>query len=293
MRIKTLLALLFAVATISAFGQKVVRFGVISDVHEDLQKDARERLATFLDDAKAQKVDFAIQLGDLSHSHGADSILKVWNSPRGPKTKYNMLGNHDTDNAPIELMVAKYGMPGSYYAFDSGGVRFLVLETNTIRATVSPEQIEWLEGQLSSSDRPMVIFSHNALDEIGASISNREQIRDMVRKTNDAAGPNQVIALFCGHHHRDAHSQIDGVSYFHINSASYMWVEGSKRYSNGQMAEYRDPVYAFVEIDLKKRTITIEGKQSEFLDPQPQQADFTADDWKTINAGMIDRKVSF
>lgn len=288
-KIFALLAL-SVISTMSANAQKV-RFGVISDVHQDLQADARERLTTFLTDPKVSKADFAIQLGDLSHSTGADSIVAVWNSPIGPKLKYNVLGNHDSDNAPIALMVEKYRMPNSYYSFDQKGIHFVVLETNTVRDAISPEQFEWFQNDIAATTLPTVIFSHNALDNIGASVSNRMAMREIINQANDG-DRKKVIALFCGHHHLDTYSVIDGIPYFHINSASYVWVDGGK-YSNGPMAEYKDAVYSVVEIDLKRRTISLDGIQSEYLSPAPQESDFEAQLWSNMNPGQRNRKVNF
>lgn len=59
---------------LSTSGAKRVRFGLITDVHEDLQKDATLRMREFVQRANEEKVDFVIQLGDLCHSTGVDKI---------------------------------------------------------------------------------------------------------------------------------------------------------------------------------------------------------------------------
>lgn len=286
-----------------------VTFGVISDVHQDLQKDACQRLSTFLTASTAKKPNFIIQLGDLSHSTGADQILSVWNSY--PGKKYSVFGNHDMDNASKADMIAKYGMEAGHYFFDQNGVRFIVLDCAFVRKEgqvvdynkgnyfvraedrdlLSDEQLEWFERVVMESSLPCVVFSHPAFDELGGSVPNRAALREVVARVND--DKKRVIALFAGHHHTDSHSVIDGVDYFIINSSSYMWIENEKSYSSGRMAEYKDPVYAFVTIDLKRRTIAIDGVQSQFLAPAPVAEDFEAGFFTQVNAGISDRMVRF
>lgn len=289
--------------------KNAVTFGIISDVHEDLQKDATARLQTFLNDAQQKKPDFIIQLGDLCHSTGADKILSTWNSYKGDK--YSVFGNHDMDRATKEEMLRKYDMPGGYYYFDKGGIRFIVLDCGFTRKNgqlvdynkgnyfvkeedrdlINDAQLQWVERIITSSDYPCVIFSHPAFDEIGGSVPNREELRKIIRTVNK--DEKRVVACICGHHHIDAHSVIDGVDYIQINSASYFWVGGKKKYSNGNMAEYKDPVYAFITINPKKKKIVIKGVQSEFKAPEPHAEDFPNDFFPYIKAGISNRTLNY
>lgn len=268
-----------------------VRFGMITDVHEDLQKDATLRMRAFVKKANEQNVDFIIQLGDLCHSEGVDKILPEFNAFKGKK--YHVFGNHDMDHASKEEMLKKYDMPNGYYYFDRGGVRFIVLDCAYTRKNgtlidynqgnyfvdrndrdlIHPEEIVWAERVITESDYPCVLFSHQAFDEIGGSVPNREVFREMLRRVNKPK--RKVIAMICGHHHIDAHSQIDGVDYIQVNSASYQWIENGHTYSNGCMAEYQDALYAFVDIDVAKREMRITGRKSVYKEPAPKMSDFS------------------
>lgn len=300
--------LLFGVHMLNA-QKNAVTFGIISDIHEDLQKDATDRLQTFLNDAQRRKPDFIIQLGDLCHSTGADKILRTWNSYQGDK--HSVFGNHDMDHATKEEMLRKYNMPDGHYYFDKGGVRFIVLDCGFTRKNgeltdynngnyfvkaedrdlINDAQLQWIEHIIASCDYPCVIFSHQAFDEVGGSVPNREELRKIIRRVNK--DKKRVIACLCGHHHIDAHSVIDGVDYIEINSASYLWVEGKKKYSNGNMAEYEDAVYAFITILPKKKQIVIKGVQSEFKKPAPSAEDFLKEEFLYINAGISDRVIHY
>lgn len=290
------------------YGQKVT-FGVITDVHQDLQKDAKERLAAFLDASRAKAPNFIIQLGDLSHSTGAAEILKVWNSYTGKK--YSVFGNHDMDNASKAEMIAKYNMEAGHYFFDQNGVRFIVLDCAfarkgdevvdynrgnyfveaTDRDLLSEDQIRWFEEVVGQTELPCVVFSHPSFDKLGGSVPNAAALRAVVARLN--ARQRRVVAFFAGHHHTDSHTVVDGVNYFIVNSSSYLWIENEKAYSAGRMAEYKESVYAFVTIDLNSRTIEVDGVRSEFLPPAPAREDFDEEFFEQIYPGIRPRKVSF
>lgn len=279
-------------------GARKVRLGIVTDVHQDLQTDATKRLQVFIDAAKEWNPDFIVQLGDLSHGKGLDTIRKVWE--QFPGKRYSVLGNHDMDHTDKNIVVKALGMPAKYYAYDYGGIHFVVLDLNYMRENgqffdfdhgnyfrakgrvnrdlISPEELEWLKADLAKTDKPTVIFSHQGLDEVdGGSCPNREDVRAILREVNKEEA-QKVIACFCGHSHVDAYSEIESVHYFQLNSASFYWTDAADRYSNGHMIEYKDALYAFVTIDLDSNQISIEGVKSEFLPPAPHLDDFEGAD---------------
>ncbi len=276
----------------------VVRFGVISDVHQDLMPDADRRLHSFIDAAGKWKPDFIVQLGDLSHGENPDVINTVWK--RFPGKRYSVMGNHDTDHSTKEIVMRELDMPARYYSYDAGGVHFVALDLNYMRKEgeyldfekgnyykaktedrdlISPEELEWLRNDLAQTNKPTVIFSHQGLDEVwlGKGCPNRAEVRQVINEANQRDG-QKVIACFCGHHHVDAYQEIDGVHYFQINSAAYFWADHANHYSKGHMIEYKDALYAFVTLDLDAGQIRIEGTKSEFLPPAPKPVDFTGAD---------------
>lgn len=288
-----------------------IKFGIISDVHQDLQKNAKERLTSFIDRAEKENPDFIIQLGDLAHGSTTDYILDVWNKFSGKS--FHVLGNHDSDNIPKDSVIKKQGMPSKYYSYDIKGVHFVVLDLNYIltgneyndfglgnnyrvqkenKNLISPEQLQWLEDDLAKTNKPTIIFSHQGLGDLweGHVCPNREKVRKVFAKANSGKH-KKVIACFAGDQHVDSHEIIDGIHYFQINSASYFWIDESAVYSNGHMAEYKDPIFAFVTIDISNKSIEINGTTSEFLPPAPN-----AENYKFINKaypGIRDLKVYF
>lgn len=143
---------------------------------------------------------------------------------------------------------------------------------------MTPEELEWLKSDLEKTDKLTVIFSHQALDNVGGgSCPNRREERTLFRKINENNG-HKVIACFCGYNHMDAYMEIEGIHYFQVNSASYYWTNDADHYSNGHMIEYKDVLYAFVTINLDLNQITIKGVKSEFLPPAPKIEDFQGAD---------------
>ncbi|HCO67252.1 MAG TPA: hypothetical protein DIT04_05780 [Dysgonomonas sp.] len=288
-----------------------VSFGVITDVHQDLQPDARERLQAFIDSAKVVNPDFIVQLGDLSHGTTTDSILEIWN--RYPGKNYHVLGNHDSDNLPKDSIIKKQNMPGRYYSYDIGGMHFIVLDLNYFiqkgehidfglgnnypipsdsKNLISPPQMLWLEEDLASTGKPTIVFSHQGIGDTfpdWVSPSNKK-IREIFAKAN-SGGEKKVIACFAGDQHVDTYEEIEGVHYFQINSASYFWIEESAVFSNGHMAEYKDPLFAFVTVDLNNRTIEVKGVNSVFLEPAPSSENYSTP--QKLSASVTSRKVNF
>lgn len=291
--------------------KNIVTFGVITDVHQDLQKDAQARLSVFIDQAIETNPNFIIQLGDLSHGQQIDSILQVWNRFEGKN--YHVLGNHDSDNLVKDSVVAKQNMAGKYYSFDNGGVHFIVLDLNYIledgeyqdfglgknyrispsqKNLISPEQLKWLDRDLSTTKKPTVVYSHQGIGRIweGYLSPSAEDIRQVLEKHNTEK-EKKVIACFSGDQHVDAYEEVNGIHYFQVNSASYFWIEEAALYSNGHMAVYKDPLYAFVTIDLQNKTIEMKGTTSEFLPPAPTKDNYSKP--HKVFAEIKSRKVSF
>ena len=266
-----------------------VRFGVCTDVHKDLVPDADERLAAFIREASKRKLDFIVQLGDFCRPLEANrGFLSIWNG--FPGEKRHVLGNHDMDGGFSRDDAVKYlGVSARYYSFDKKGVHFVVLDGNDPNPSpnrspgyarfIGEEQMRWLIGDLRATRLPVILFSHQSLESDG--LENAAEIRAILEAENRVSGRAKVLASFSGHHHTDYAVRKNGIDYVQINSMSYRWI-GEKhpviRYSAETDAAfpalkytipYREPLFAFVEID--DRAIRIEGRKSVFVGPGPKE----------------------
>ncbi len=283
-----ILMLPLGVNALTSGSKKRVRFGVCADVHKDIMHDADERLQTFIDEASRQNLDFIIQLGDFCRPYEQNrEFLGIFNEYEG--AKYHVIGNHDMDGGfSREQVLDFWGTDSKYYSFDQRGYHFIVLDGNDQNPSpdkakgyarfVGKEQLQWLENDLKATKLPCIVLSHQSLENEDLGIENQEQVRAILEKTN------KVIACFSGHHHTDYACTINGIYYIQINSMSYSWLGGDYqtiRYSKEidekypwikYTVPYEKPLFAFVELD--KRKIQIEGAQSQFVGPAPDELGF-------------------
>lgn len=270
-------------------GGKTVRFGLIADVHQDIMHDAMRRVNAFVEAMHEARPDFVCQLGDFCIPHERNrGFLEAWRQFDG--RRYHVLGNHDMDGGFARRQtVAYYGMPERYYSFDRDGVHFIVLDGNDrggkrpgYACFIGEEQAQWLADELARTERPVVVFSHQPLD-IPSGIENNSEIRRILESATHPSGQAKVIACFCGHTHADSARRINGILYFQINSASYLWVGGRfahKSYSEAvhkkhpaiqHTVPYEDPIWALVTIDLELGVLSVEGRRTRWVGPDPWQ----------------------
>ncbi|NQU87522.1 MAG: metallophosphoesterase [Mariniphaga sp.] len=298
--------------------EDTIKFAVFSDAHNDIIHDAKIRLELFIEAAEKKDVDFIIELGDFCLPFDINQpFLKIWNSFNG--SSYHVLGNHDIDVSPKIVTQQFLGMDRSYYSFDKGDFHFIVLDANFIkneneyipysrgnyfnhsenRPYIPGNQLEWLKKDIAQTNNYIIIFSHQSLEHWGG-VKNREKLREIFNDANKER--KKVIACFCGHDHEDRYAEIDGIHYIGIRSLSFNWVGEKYQYEKRFPSElnelypnlkytmpYRDPLYAFIELDPEGRIMII-GKQSTFIPPDPRQLGIS----NTLNYPKItSRKLEF
>jgi 3',5'-cyclic AMP phosphodiesterase CpdA len=266
-----------------------LKFALIADIHQDVMPDGVERVAAFVKAMEKIKPDFVLQLGDFCWPHPRNKpFLAAWNAFHGPR--YHVLGNHDMDGGyKREQTAAFYAMPGTHYTFTSGPVRGIVLDANEPGGKargyahyVGAKQIAWLAQQLADAGRPAIIFVHQPFDN-DSGVENAVAVRAVLERAEQRE-PGRVLAVFSGHFHEDYLRTVAGIPYVQINSASYVWLGEpktaretwphavhAKHPSLVNVAAYRDPLWAVVTLDLARGEMTIEGRRSEWVGPDPWQ----------------------
>lgn len=252
-----------------------MRFALIADIHngpagmhngveQKLGSYAEELLAGFVEEMDSEfHPEFVAQLGDAiedadtiadsAHYASAMALLNGLDAPH-----YDVIGNHDRARIPEGELLGLAGIERAYYSFTHGAYRFIVLDTAldaACRPTVSPEQLSWLEEELSNSDANTVVLSHACLAdqdlagnvwfsgwEEGALVGNRAEVREALRLGN-------VRAAFCGHVHWNRMDVHDGIPYFSLQSL----VENAR--GDGVPAG----AYAVVDIDSDSVGVRVHG----------------------------------
>jgi len=305
-----------------------VKFAVITDLHVDIMPDGVARMQAFCEAAKAAGVDFLMHLGDMQYpevafleQYAPESVEKrkgqAWFvcdrddeklavkkliADSGLKM-YGVLGNHDMDSCDKAAACRYWDMPGNYYSFVEGGVRFIALDANYIKTDdglvsfshcnyrhfsspnisfLPKEQLEWLEKEIMASEEPCVLLSHSPLGDDLLMAHNRAEVWEIIERAN--TDRRRVILALNGHNHIDGMSVRRGVPFISINSASNIWIGheyDAVRYSETicrhyrhlkACAPYRDALFAIFEIS--DAGIVMEGRSTGFVGPSPQELGF-------------------
>lgn len=276
----------FSIPESHASGSKEsIRFGIISDLHHlQFGKSEEPRLKAFMDEVVKVSPDFIVQCGDFCRPQKSEGIMAEWNRFKGPK--YHVLGNHDMDVCDKKTIMQLWGMERPYYLYDYGGFHFVVMDRNFLRnkdgvlqdydtsnwgplsspfrSFTDQPQLEWLKKDLAANDKPVIIFMHQPvfLSDFFDEIGNADEILTIFDEVNYNAkkdGKNSsVAAVFMGHDHDDRYAERNGVHYFIINSASYVYTSTGPHF-------YKDSIFAFVTLKASGQLI-IEGRTTTFRD---------------------------
>jgi len=229
----------------AAMAQPRFSFGVLTDIQYGDQetKGKRNYRASMgkLQEAVAalnrEKLEFAIQLGDLIDSRGADlePIQRVFNELRAPR--YSVLGNHDFSAGREELVPRL--MKSAYYKFGAPGWRFLVTDgmdvsvreeagkkiLESLKAAgarnaqdwnggIGTTQMAWLRRELDEAARAherAIVFCHfPVLTESSTPahlLWNHAEVVEMLE------GHPAVAGWFNGHDHAGGYAEKNGIHY--------------------------------------------------------------------------------
>lgn len=262
-----------------------LKFAVFSDLHHGLAPDAMSRLQAFCEAVRKRKdVQFVMQLGDFNYSlPDSAECVKLFNDL--PHPRILVLGNHDMDKCDKDAAMRYWGMKSRYGAEDHGDYRFVYLDLNhfkkagklfdyangnyfTDNAThnwADPEQLEWLDRELRTSKKPVILLSHQPLGfaEPGKPLPPEQaEILDVISRAKASNPAGAVAVSMFGHLHVDRLEHVDGVPYYCVNSASYFWAEG--------MYPYTKPLFAFMELTGDGH-LKVEGVQGAFVKPTPER----------------------
>nr|RLD74733.1 MAG: metallophosphoesterase [Bacteroidota bacterium] len=296
---------------------KTVRIGMCSDVHLPTMHDSEKRITAFIDSMKIAKPDFIIELGDFGIPKKEYApYFAIWNS--FPGQKYHVIGNHEMDGGTsLEEALDYRGMKSPYYSFSLNGFKFIVLNGNDkksveqkgYRSYIGKEQLRWLQNELKTTTKPMVLFSHQGIgtdpDIPGErySIENSKEVRKLFEEHNKI-NKNRIICCFNGHTHHDFAEEINGIWYITINSMSYKWlgeeyeyIKYSKEVDENYKwikytAPYEDPLYTVVEISTAGY-IKMSGKKSKYVGPSPWDVAYPESLKKYVKPEITERVMKF
>ncbi len=303
-----LLGVLLLAGPVSARQAASVRFGVVTDVHYAdrdaaggrFYRGSRAKLTEFVSVMNEERPDFIVELGDFKDQDARPDVARTLEFARTAESvlagfrgrRYHVLGNHEEDGlskAGFLGVVTNSGIPRgqSFYSFDVRGTHFVVLDGN-FRAdgkdyergifdwtdsNIPAPELEWLRKDLGATKLRSVVLVHQRLDGVGSYfVKNAAEVRHIL----EASG--RVLAVFQGHQHESAYTQIDGIHYYTVKGL----VEGSGAENNA---------YALVEID-GAGTVHIRGFRglgSSTLDAAGQQPNYQAEGYTLVWSDEFDK----
>lgn len=263
---------------------KPVRIAVIADLHHDVMHDGRKRLEAFVKEMPTLKPDAIMQLGDFAYPNAENSeVIKLFNDTHD--RSLHVIGNHDMDSGHTKQQCLDiWGMPAPYYTQNIEGLHLVVLDGNDggspthksgYASYIGEEQVKWLKETLASLDGPIVVVSHQPLAGAWA-VDNAGEIQTILGDTAD-----KVILAINGHSHIDDVQRVKGVTYMHVNSASYQWVGGKYQHASyskdvhdkhpwiSHTCPYRDSLFATFTIEPKSLDVHVRGRTSEWVGKSP------------------------
>lgn len=282
----------------------MIKFTVFGDLHFDEVSDGDKRVNELVEHVKSIKPDFVVSLGDLCKPMEENKEIVLNKLMETGVTVHHTIGNHETDDCYLEDVVDFLSMKEPYYSFEMGGIKFIVLnscyyskdgqerayfgrcyrEENSIYPIIPKDEIEWLERELSDGKK-YIIFSHHSLvnKHRDRGVYNREDIRDIFRGKD-------VLLCMNGHDHGDEYTVVDGIPYYTVNSATYVWcgaqIQSSEKlrekydYLRGMLL-YKQALYVDVEIDNEE--IRIQGMKGDYLSVTPEDIELYDYRWNGVS----------
>jgi 3',5'-cyclic AMP phosphodiesterase CpdA len=271
---------LWGSATQTPSSQAPLRVGIFTDLHAHdtnspnegkIMTNYAERLTACIKAMNAWPADIMIELGDFVNGRfvmgaplgnadripgildKAEAIYKTFNGPR-----YYVIGNHDVYDLSKAQFLAHTGATKTYESFDAGAYHFVILDAQydkngkdldhvgwAVVGNIPPKELDWLKADLAATDKPTIVCVHQRLDKTFDLLSGGPEIIDaaQVRSVLEASG--KVIAVFQGHDHLNAETDINGIHYVTFDAL---------------VDEHNRPEsWAYVTLDPVARTITIKG----------------------------------
>jgi 3',5'-cyclic AMP phosphodiesterase CpdA len=218
------------------------------------------------------KPDIIINTGDsvLDANYAAAGFLEdcwnVWNDCNGCCSVpiYHCIGNHDIWIAhDIEVgkqfkegkisCMQKLGLSSPYYSFEKFGWKFICLDSiNDDNYSLDHTQFSWLQQQLSSTDKPVCIYSHVPIISAASMMyaMERRAGKESVLRKEMHADAKQLKDMFfryqnvklclSGHVHYIDEVDYLGVKYMCNGSVAGNWWKGS-------LDEF-PPAYAIIDL---------------------------------------------
>ncbi|MCC6446801.1 MAG: metallophosphoesterase [Armatimonadetes bacterium] len=138
--------------------------------------------------------------------------------------RHFVLGNHCVWNMTKNRFLEIVRQPKSFYSFDRSGIHFIVLDAcfrkdgtpygernfEWTDTEIPPEERSWLAEDLKAARGQSLVFVHQRLDLVPGNhyaVASTPEVRSILESSH------KVRAVFQGHSHENAYSEIEGIHY--------------------------------------------------------------------------------
>lgn len=220
-----------------------LKFGLITDVHarsnsngsgQRILKDFfLDGLNHFIGHMNTKfRPNFVVSNGDLiegtdrSSDVGKKELALIKNIlDRTPAPKYWIVGNHELRSVTKSQWKKSLGIDYLRKAFEVGDYRIVILDSNFTaedkdvdpdnfytRGKVSEEELDWLDEELSKSDKKTIVFMHHP-PLWNVNMKTDERLPGNAPEIQEIFARRRVLAVFAGHFEDLYVGEIDGVKY--------------------------------------------------------------------------------
>ena len=226
--------------------EHLLKIGLITDIHLGPDRETRrgtqaQRLIeAFLEDMRHFTPAFIVDLGDriMEVDEPTDrrhTVLVRELLGRGRVPVHHLLGNHDVAHLAKRDVLGLLDLPAPYRAIDAGSYRCLFLDSTDpvvgeYGGHISDAQLAWLGAELATSQQPVLVFCHHALDDQPiernplfrehpewAMVENRLALRQVLVQSG------KVAAVVTGHTHWNRSTWVDGIPFLSIQGLVETW----------------------------------------------------------------------
>lgn len=241
-----------------------VRFAVIGD--NGTGRPAQYETAAEMNAMHARfPFGFVIMLGDnIYGSHSPADFKRKFEDPYRPLLDagvkfFASLGNHDET---AERLYKPFNMDGKrYYSFKRGNAEFFALDSNYM----DPEQLDWLQTQLSGSHAAWKIcYFHHPLYSDARAHGPDTDLRKLLEPVLEAHGVNVV---FSGHEHvYERLKPQNGIYYFVLGNSGQLRFHNLKPAAEMAKGFDTDRTFALVEIAGNQLFFQVVSRTGETVD---------------------------
>jgi alkaline phosphatase len=145
---------------------------------------------------------------------------------RSSVEKYWVVGNHDLRSVNKKQWKKVLGIDYLYKSFEVGEYEIIILDSNfnsedkdvdpdtyNTRGRISDEEMDWLQKELGSAEKPVIIFMHHQ-PLWDNEVASNSRFPGNARNMQELFSKNRVLAVFAGHLEDLYVNEKDGVKYY-------------------------------------------------------------------------------